>query len=108
MDNRGLYSEPTTNIAFASFSVRIAFHDGQRLTVNVVDGENVGFSDTVDYEAIVVRKGIIVLSWQEQIGSTIVHVLDFTHARTHTCVTPANGGFLRLCGRLDAGSAATP
>jgi len=65
-------------IAFASFSDRIAFHDGRRLTVNVVDGENAGFSDTVDYEAIVVRKGIILLSWQEQIGSTIVHVLDFT------------------------------
>jgi hypothetical protein len=44
-------------IAFAPFSVHIAFHEGQRLTVNVVEGENAGFSDTVDYEAIVVRKG---------------------------------------------------
>jgi hypothetical protein len=35
-------------IAFVPFKVHITFHEGQRLTVNVVDGENADFSDTVE------------------------------------------------------------
>ena len=50
-------------IAFVPFKVHITFHEGQRLTVNVVDGENAGFSDTVEYQAIAMREGIVVLSW---------------------------------------------
>jgi len=91
-------------IAFPPFKVHIAFHDGRRLTVKVVEGENAGFSDTVDYQAIMVREGIVILSWQEHIGSTIVHVLDFAHDRSHTFVTPAKGGFLQLLGSLRASS----
>jgi hypothetical protein len=92
-------------IAFVRFKVHIIFHEERRLTVNVVEGENAGFSDTVDYQAIMVRDGIIVLSWQEHIGSTIVHVLDFASDRTHTYVTPAKGSFLQLSGTLRASSA---
>jgi MoaF-like len=85
-------------IAFVPFKVHISFHEWQRLTVNVVEGVNAGFADTVDYQAILVREDIVVLSWQEHIGSTIVHVLDFANDRTHTYVTPEQGGFLRLSG----------
>lgn len=70
-------------IAFVPFKVHISFHEGQRLTVKVVEGENAGFMDTVGYQAIRVREDIVVLSWQEHIGSTIVHVLDFANDRTH-------------------------
>ena len=90
-------------IAFVPFKAHISFHEGQRLTVNVVDGENAGFMDTVGYQAIRVREDIVVLSWQEHIGSTIVHILDFANDRTHTYVTPG-GGFLQLSGTLRARS----
>jgi hypothetical protein len=89
-------------IAFVAFKVHITFHAGQRLTVNVVDGENAGFSGTVEYQAVAMREGIVVLSWQEHIGSTIVHVLDFAQDHTLTYVTPANGGFVQLAGTLCA------
>jgi hypothetical protein len=59
------------------------------------------FSDTVEYEAVLVREGLVVLTWQEHIGSTIVHVLDFTSCKAYTAVTPAKGGFKRLTGRID-------
>jgi hypothetical protein len=92
-------------IAFVPFKVHISFHEGQRLTVTVVEGENAGFMDTVGYQAVRVREDIIiVLSWQEHIGSTIVHVLDFANDRTHTYVTPEKGGFLQLSGTLRARS----
>jgi hypothetical protein len=42
----------------------------------------------------------VILSWQEHIGSTIVHVLDFISGEAFTAVTPAKGDFMRLRGRI--------
>jgi hypothetical protein len=47
---------------------------------------------------------LIVLSWQEHIGSTVVHVLDLSASRAYTAVTPAKGGFMRLTGRIEVKS----
>ena len=87
-------------IEFPTFTPRITFHSARELTVEVVAGDNAGFSDTVEYEVAVVRDGLVILSWQEHIGSTIVHVLDLTSGTAYTAVTPAKGGFLRLIGRI--------
>jgi hypothetical protein len=87
-------------ISFAAFTPRITIHSARELTVEIVAGDNIGFSDTVEYEAIAVRDGLVILSWKEHIGSTIVHVLDLTSCRAYTAVTPAKGGFMRLTGRI--------
>jgi hypothetical protein len=55
------------------------------------------------------RRSLFAMAWsflhaQEHIGSTIVHVLDFTSHRAYTAVTPAKGGFKRLMGRIDVKS----
>ena len=50
-------------IAFVPFKVHISFHEGQRLTVKVVEGENAGFMDTDSYQAFRVRKDIVVGSF---------------------------------------------
>jgi hypothetical protein len=63
-------------ITFPTFKPRITVGSDHELTVEVVAGENVGFSDTVEYEVVTIRDGLVMLSWQEHIGSTIVHVLD--------------------------------
>jgi hypothetical protein len=88
-------------IRFASFAARITIHSDRELTVEIIAGDNLGFSDTVDYEAVPVRDDLIMLSWQEHIGSTVVHVLDLTSSQTYTAVTPAKGNFTRLTGRLE-------
>jgi hypothetical protein len=88
-------------IKFPKFTSRITFHSERELTVEIVSGDNAGFSDTVEYEAVAVRDGLVILSWQEHIGSTIVHVLDFTSGKAHTAVTPAKGGFMRLTGPIE-------
>jgi hypothetical protein len=88
-------------ISFGIFTPRITVHSEHQLTVEIIAGEGTGFSDTVDYEAVAVRDDLIVLSWQEHIGSTIVHVLDLSSARAYTAVTPAKGGFMRLTGRVE-------
>ena len=67
-------------------------------------GKNAGFMDSVGYQAIRVREDVVVMSWQEHICSTIVHVLDFANDPTHTYVTPEKGGFLQLSGTLRARS----
>lgn len=88
-------------ITFPTFRPRITFRSERHLTVEILAGDNAGFTDTVEYEAIVVRDGLVILSWQEHIGSTIVHVLDLNANQAHTFVTPAKGGFMRLNGRIE-------
>jgi hypothetical protein len=88
-------------IKFPPFTPRITVNSERKLTVEIVAGDNLGFSDTVDYEALTIRDGLVFLSWQEHIGSTIVHVLDFTSGEAYTAVTPAKGEFMRLRGRIE-------
>lgn len=91
-------------IGFAPFTPRITIRSERELTVEIIAGDNVGFSDTVEYEAVAVRDDLVVLSWQEHIGSTIVHVLDLASRKAYTAVTPAKGGFMRLTGRIEVKS----
>jgi hypothetical protein len=93
-------------IRFAEFTPRITVHSTRELTLEIIAGDNAGFSDRVEYEAVEVRDGLIVLSWQEHIGSTIVHVLDFHAGEAYTAVTPAKGGFMRLRGQINVKSTA--
>jgi molybdenum cofactor biosynthesis MoaF-like protein len=88
----------------SSFTPRITFHSQRELTVEIIAGDNIGFKDTVDYELTAIREGLVLLSWQEHIGSTIVHVLDFVSGEAHTAVTPAKGGFMRLKGEIEVKS----
>jgi hypothetical protein len=87
-------------ISFPTFTPRITIHSERQLTVEIVRGDPAGFSDTIDYQAVTVRDGIVILSWQEHIGSTIVHTLDFVSGEAYTAVTPAKGEFMRLRGRI--------
>jgi hypothetical protein len=92
-------------IRFPTFTPQITIHSELELTVEIIAGDNMGFSDTVEYEAVAIRDGLVVLSWQEHIGSTIVHILDFISAQAYTAVTPAKDGFMRLTGRIEVKSA---
>ena len=92
-------------ITFPEFTPRITIHSERQLTVKIVAGDNAGFSDTVDYEALTVRDGLVILSWQEHIGSTIVHVLDLVAGNAYTTITPAKGELMRLTGRIEFKSA---
>jgi hypothetical protein len=92
-------------ISFGTFTPQITVHSERELTVEIIAGDgSVGFSDTVEYEAVTVREDLVVLSWQEHIGSTIVHVLDLCASRAFTAITPATGEFTRLTGRIEVRS----
>jgi hypothetical protein len=94
-------------ISFENFTPQITVHSERELTVEIIEGEgSVGFSDTVEYQAIAVRDDLIVLSWQEHIGSTIVHVLDLSSSTANTAITPVTGEFTRLTGRIEVKSEA--
>jgi hypothetical protein len=88
-------------ITFPTFTPRITVRSERELTVEIVSGDNIGFSDTIEYEATALRDGLVILSWQEHIGSTIVHVLDLISGQAYTAVTPAKGGFMRLTGPIE-------
>jgi len=88
-------------IRFPAFTPRITVRSERELTVEIVAGDNIGFFATVAYEAVAIRDGLVILSWEEHIGSTIVHVLDFISGEAYTAVTPAKGEFMRLRGRIE-------
>ena len=79
-------SQPTSPLAvgqvleitFATFTPRITIRSERQLTVEIIAGDNIGFSDTVEYEAVAVRDGLVILSWQEHIGK-----YDRARARFH-------------------------
>jgi hypothetical protein len=91
-------------IKFPTFTPRITLRSERELIVEIVAGDKFGFSDTVEYRAVAVRDGLVILSWQEHIGSTVVHVLDLTAGKAYTAVTPVKGGFMRLTGRIEVKS----
>ena len=96
-----LYIGQVLEIRFQTFTPRISIFSERELSVEIVAGDSVGFSDVVEYEAVTIRDRLIVLSWQEHIGSTIVHALDFASLQAYTVVTPAKGGFMRLAGTIE-------
>jgi hypothetical protein len=92
-------------IIFETFTPQITVHSERELTVEIIAGDGLaGFTDTVEYQAITVRDDVVILSWQEHIGSTIVHVLDLRSATAYTAITPAEGEFTRLTGRIEVKS----
>jgi hypothetical protein len=91
-------------ISFATFTPRIIIRSDRELSVEIIAGAYLGFSDTVEYEAVAVRDDLVVLSWQERNGSTVVHALDLSSCITYAAVTPATGKFQRLTGRIEVKS----
>ena len=49
-------------ISFATFTPRITIHSERDLTVEIIAGDNIGFSDTIEYEAVAVRDGLVILT----------------------------------------------
>jgi hypothetical protein len=88
-------------ITFETFTPRITIRSERELKVDVIAGSYEGFSDIVMYEAAAIREDLIILSWREHNGSTIVHALDLTSRVTYCAITPAGGDFQRLIGRID-------
>jgi hypothetical protein len=88
-------------IRFPTFTPRITFHADDRLTVEIVDGENAGFRDTVRYQAALLRANLLMLSWQERQGSAVVHALDLDVGRAYTVVSRARGDVLRMVGSIE-------
>jgi hypothetical protein len=95
-------------IVFPRFTSHITIRSESELTVEIVAGYNAGFSDTMGYEAHTLRDEMVFLTWQEHNRSTIVHVLDFSSGEAHTAVTPANGEFMRMRGRIEMKSPLNP
>ena len=91
-------------VRFPTFTPRITIRSERELTVEIVSGANLGFSDTTKYETVALRDDLVILSWQEHNNSTIVHVLDFTTLTAYTAVTPFSGGFMRLTGAINVKS----
>jgi hypothetical protein len=92
-----LFSFPeggTLVIRFSTFTPRITFHANDQLTVEILEGENAGFRETLPYQAALPRANLVVLSW-----------LDLDVGRSYTVIAPPKGSLLRLEGKVEQGRA---
>ena len=103
MQNR-LCSGASLEIEFDAFVARLEIRSCNQVHLEIVGGDNEGFVDDFLYELHWVRDDVAVLSFQEHIGTTVTHVIDFAASRAYTTVAPASGGFLRLMGRVQFSS----
>jgi hypothetical protein len=90
----------TLTFSFDQFTARVSLRADNTLSVEIVEGENNGFTDEARYEVHAVREDVTVLSWQENIGTTVTHVIDLSARRTYATIAPASGGFFRLIGTV--------
>jgi hypothetical protein len=103
-----LFSFPeggTLVLRFPTFTPRITFHADNRLTVEILEGDDAGFRETLPYQAALPRANLVVLSWQDQLGRSVVHTLDLDVGRSYTVVAPAKGNLLRMEGKVEQGRA---
>jgi hypothetical protein len=100
-----LHAGQVLEVTFPTFTPRITIHSERELTVQIIAGDNAGFADRVEYEAVPLRDDLVMVSWQEHIGSTVVQVVDFKAKRSYTAVTPVKGPFMRLTGSVKVTSA---
>ena len=69
-------------------------------TVMTVTDPAKGTSETVQMEAMGIRPGVVMISWQEASKATMVSVGDFENGIIYTNVTRYDGTFLRMQGTL--------
>lgn len=91
-------------ISFPTFTPRITFCSERELTVEIVAGDGIGFADKVEYETVVFRDGLAILSRQEHVGK---HDRPRARFRLGYGIHPCNTSerrFLRLTGRIEVKS----
>jgi hypothetical protein len=89
---------------FPTFTPRVTILSDRELRVEVIAGAHMGFSDTVEFQAVTVREELVMLSWLEHNGTAVVHALDLRSGTTYAAVRAATGEFMRLRGRIDVKS----
>jgi hypothetical protein len=85
-------------IQFPTFTPRITVLSETQLTFEIIAGDYLGLTETVDYEILVLRPGLFVVTWQEKSKATVVHVEDFADGKVHTNITFNDGSFVRMSG----------
>ena len=87
-------------IAFPEFTPRITILSTTELSIEIVAGDEIGTTMTVEYEIMTLRPGLFYLTWQEESKATVVHVEDFAGGKVHTAITYPDGQFQRMTGTI--------
>ncbi|HZY19194.1 MAG TPA: hypothetical protein VFE82_11995 [Ramlibacter sp.] len=90
------------DIDFTQFTPRIGFDSTSELTFEMIGSQFAGMKETVRHEAINVRPGLFVVTWQEKPKATAVQVEEFAQAVVHTNIINPDGAFLRMSGKIQA------
>jgi hypothetical protein len=83
-----------------TYAARLSILSKSELTLRIVEGLDVGRSETVQYQASCVRPGVFIASFPEANRETVVDVHDFARRIVHTQMTLEDNRFVRITGNL--------
>ena len=89
----------TYELEFPEFTAEISVLSPTHLQFEIKEGR---YERTaiVNYEAIKIRAGVFIVSWQDEDRSTIVHVEDFINRKIYTFATLEDDTFIRSRGNI--------
>lgn len=86
-------------LEFPEFTAEISVLSPTHLQFEIKEGRYERTA-VVNYEAIKIRTGVFIVSWQEEDKSTIVHVEDFVNRKIYTFATLDDHTFIRSRGNI--------
>lgn len=86
-------------LEFPEFTAEISVLSSNELQYEIKEGRFERM-EVVSYQALHLRPGVFVVSWQEKDKSTVVHVEDFVNKKISTFTTLPDHTFVRTEGNI--------
>lgn len=88
------------DILFPQFTPRLTILSSTELEFEIIAGAYFGMKERVLYQAVMLRPGLFMVTWQEKSNTTVVHLEDFARRKAHTNVTFSDSRFVRMTGDI--------
>lgn len=87
------------DVSYPGCALRLRLLSTTRLAFEARDGASAR-DEVVAIETVPLGHGLFAVSWQEQDGTTVAQVQDFTRLRVLSCATRPDGRLLRRTGTM--------
>ncbi|WP_233198689.1 MULTISPECIES: nuclear transport factor 2 family protein [Luteimonas] len=88
------------DVTYPEFRVSLTLQSASTLRFQIQEGPYAR-TETVDIRVEPLGNGLLVVSWQERDGATVVNLQDFDRGVIHSFATLPDGRFLRMTGTFE-------
>lgn len=86
-------------LEYPEFTAEISVLSSSHLQYEVKEGR-FEYIEIVAYEAVKIREGVFIVSWQDKDKSTVVQIEDFINKKIYSYVTLPEKVFIRTIGKI--------